>query len=48
MDLREFPRREKKIGVKWVNKAKLNKLVEVEKYKPHLVAKGFAQEYRVD
>ena len=36
------------IGVKWIYKTKFNEKGEVEKYKAKLVAKGFAQQPRVD
>ncbi|XP_074347509.1 putative mitochondrial protein AtMg00820 [Apium graveolens] len=46
--LTELPAGAKKIGVKWVFKTKFNENGEVEKYKAHLVAKGYAQEYEID
>ncbi|WRX23027.1 Reverse transcriptase [Theobroma cacao] len=42
------PANQKVIGVKWVFKTKLNADGTVNKYKAHLVAKGYAQEYGVD
>lgn len=47
-DLIELPKGAKRIGVKWVYKTKLNEFGEVDKHKPRLVAKGYAQEYGVD
>ncbi|KAK9931774.1 hypothetical protein M0R45_019038 [Rubus argutus] len=46
--LTDLPAGAKKIGVKWVYKTKLNKHGEIEKYKAHLVAKGYVQEYEID
>lgn len=37
-----------KIGVKWGFKTKYKPNDEVQKYKPQLVVKGYAQEYGVD
>lgn len=47
-DLIELPKGDKRIGVKWVYKTKLNELGEMDKHKARLVAKGYAQEYGVD
>lgn len=47
-DIIELPKGAKRIGVKWVYKTKLNELIEVDKHKACLVAKGYAQEYGVD
>ncbi|RDX87695.1 hypothetical protein CR513_30798, partial [Mucuna pruriens] len=42
--LTALPKGAKRIRVKWVFKTKLNELGQVENYKAHLVAKGYAQE----
>nr|XP_048331640.1 uncharacterized protein LOC125422966 [Ziziphus jujuba var. spinosa] len=39
--LTDLPKRQKTINVKWVYKTKLKKNGEVDKYKAHLVAKGY-------
>jgi hypothetical protein len=41
-DLVKFPNGRKPIGRKWVFKKKLNAEDRVEKYKAHLVAKGYS------
>lgn len=46
--LTDLPTGAKKIEVKWVYKTKLNEHGEIEKYKAHLVAKGYVQEYGID
>ncbi|BBH09623.1 ADP glucose pyrophosphorylase large subunit 1 [Prunus dulcis] len=47
-ELVDLPQGKKPIGVKWVYKTKLNAQGEVEKYKAHLVAKGYKQNYGID
>jgi hypothetical protein len=47
-DLTSLPSGAKKIGVKWVYKAKLKEKGKVEKYKARLVAKGYSQQYGID
>ena len=47
-ELIDLLRGHKTIGVKWVFKTKLKENGEVDKYKVHLVAKGYKQEYEVD
>ena len=47
-DLVEFSTRIHSIGNKWVFKKKLNAKGKVEKYKAHLVAKGYSQVERID
>ncbi len=43
-----LPAGKEAIGLKWIYKTKLNTDGSVLKYKAHLVAKGYAQVYRVD
>lgn len=43
-ELIELPKKEKKIGVKWVFKTKLNEKGEVGTYKAKLVAKRYTQQ----
>lgn len=40
-ELAELPKGQKTIGFKWVYKTKLKENREVDKYKAHLVAKGY-------
>jgi len=47
-ELTTLPEGAKKIGVKWVNKTKLNEKGEVDKCKAHLVAKGYSQQHGID
>ncbi|KAA0057473.1 retrovirus-related Pol polyprotein from transposon TNT 1-94 [Cucumis melo var. makuwa] len=47
-ELIELPKGQKTIDVKWVYKTKLNEKGNVDKYKAHLVAKGYKQEFGVD
>ena len=47
-ELGDLPKNKECIGVKWVYKTKCKENGEVDKYKEILVAKRFAQEYRVD
>lgn len=47
-ELFDRPNRHKTIGVKWVYKTKLKENYEIDKYKAHLVAKGYKQEFGVD
>ena len=46
--LTDLPCGAKTVGVKWVYKTKLNEHGEIDKYKAHLVAKGYTQQYGVD
>lgn len=45
-DLIELPKGDKRIGVKWVYKTKLNELGEMDKYKTRLVTKRICSEIR--
>ena len=47
-DLVELPEGKEAIGCKWVFKVKHNSEGEVERFKCHLVAKGYSQRYGVD
>jgi len=47
-DLVELPKRKKPIGCKWVFKTKRDLKGNVEKYKEHLIAKGFTQREGID
>jgi hypothetical protein len=47
-DLVDFPAIRNPIGRKWVFKKKLNAEGKVEKYKSHLVAKGYSQVEGID
>lgn len=46
--LTDLPKGAMQIEVKWVFKMKLNEHGEVEKFKAHLVAKGYVQRYGID
>ena len=43
-----LPKEKQVVGVKWIYKIKKNERGEVEKYKAHLVEKGFSQQHGVD
>ena len=43
LDLEELPKGKKPIGCEWVFKTKRDSKSNVERYKTHLVAKGFTQ-----
>ena len=47
-ELTDISKAHKTIGVKWVFKTKLKKHGKVDKYKAHLIAKGYKQEYGID
>ena len=47
-DLVELPIGRKVVGSKWLFKKKLNAEGKVEKYKSHLVAKGYSQVEGID
>ncbi|GKV28744.1 hypothetical protein SLEP1_g37756 [Rubroshorea leprosula] len=47
-ELTELPKGKKAIGVKWVYKTKLKENGEIDKFKAHLVAKGYKQEFGID
>lgn len=47
-ELTTLPREAKRIGVKWIYKAKINELREIEKHKARLVAKGYSQKEGID
>ena len=47
-DLVDLPRGKSVIGCKWVYKIKTKSDGTIERYKPRLVVKGYAQEYRID
>jgi hypothetical protein len=47
-DMIEFPARRNLVGRKWVFKKKMNVEGKVEKYKAHLVAKGYSQVEGID
>ena len=47
-ELTTLPKKKQVIGVKWIYKIKKNERGEMEKYKAHLVAKGFSQQHGVD
>jgi len=42
-----YPNEKNVIGNKWIYKVKFNLVRDIEKYKPRLVAKGFAHKYDV-
>ena len=47
-DLTSSPKEKKAIGCKWVYKVKHNADGTINRYKAHLVAKGYAQTYGID
>lgn len=47
-EINDLPKGQRTIGVKQVYKTKLNENGGVDKYKAHLVAKGYKQKYSVD
>ena len=47
-DLVTFPPEKSVVGCKWIYKIKTRFDKSIERYKPHLVAKGFTQEYVID
>ena len=47
-DLINLPHGAKIVGVKWIYKIKPNEHGEVNKYKAHLVAKGYTQQHEMD
>ena len=36
------------VGCKWIYKIKIRSNGSIDRYKAHLVAKGFTQEYKID
>ena len=47
-DLVTFPPKQSVVGCKWIYKIKTCFDGSIERYKAHLVAKGFAQEHGID
>ncbi|GKV23723.1 hypothetical protein SLEP1_g33425 [Rubroshorea leprosula] len=47
-ELTDLPEGHKTIGVKWIYKTKLKENGTVDKFKAHLVAKGYKQEFGID
>ena len=47
-ELVELPKGKKSIGYKWVYKWKVDVDGSVERYKTHLVTKGYSQQYGLD
>ena len=47
-EVMELPRRKKPLGCKWVFTLKYRTNGTIERYKAHLVAKGFIQTYGID
>ncbi len=48
LDLVELPPRKQVVGCKYLSKVKYKADGSIERYKACLVAKGYAQEYRVE
>ena len=47
-DLVTLPPRQSVVGCKWIYKIKTRSDGSIERYKTHLVAKDFTQEYKID
>ena len=47
-DLVTFPPRKSVVGCEWIYKIKIHSDGSIERYKAHLVAKSFTQEYEID
>ena len=47
-DLVTLPPRQSVVDCKWIYKIKIRFNGSIERYKAHLVAKGFTQEYEID
>ena len=47
-DLIILPSRQSVVGCKWIYKIKTRSDGSIKRYKAHLVAKGFTQEYEID